>query len=86
MKKSMMMNRRLLALAGLALLSGPATARDELQKLQQDPNQWVMPLGNYSSTRYSELAQINNANVKNLHVAWSFSTGVLRGHEGIWLH
>lgn len=82
MKKSMMMNRSLLALAGFALLSGPAMARDELQKLQQDPNQWVMPLGNYSSTRYSELAQINNANVKNLRVAWSFSTGVLRGHEG----
>lgn len=82
MKKCMVVKRSLLTVAGLALLSGPAMARDELQKLQQDPNQWVMPLGNYSSTRYSELAQINNANVKNLHVAWSFSTGVLRGHEG----
>ena len=28
------------------------------------------------------LAQITPANAKNLHVAWTFSTGVLRGHEG----
>ena len=36
----------------------------------------------YASTRYSELAQITPANAKNLHAAWTFSTGVLRGHEG----
>ena len=28
------------------------------------------------------LAQITPANAKNLHVSWTFSTGVLRGHEG----
>src|SRR5207245_5490424 len=32
--------------------------------------------------RYSPLAQINKANVKNLKAAWTFSTGVLSGHEG----
>ena len=32
--------------------------------------------------RYSKLDQINKDNVKNLKVAWTFSTGVLRGHEG----
>ncbi|QXQ08647.1 methanol/ethanol family PQQ-dependent dehydrogenase [Sphingosinicellaceae bacterium] len=68
-----------LALAATAV---PATARDELVALQKDANQWVMPLGNYSSTRYSELSQINATNVKDMRVAWSFSTGVLRGHEG----
>ena len=57
-------------------------AAPDLQNLQKDPNQWVMPLGNYASTRYSELNQINKDNAKNLRVAWSFSTGVLRGHEG----
>ncbi|MEW8550698.1 MAG: PQQ-dependent dehydrogenase, methanol/ethanol family, partial [Candidatus Thiodiazotropha endolucinida] len=41
-----------------------------------------MPNGNYASTRYSELDQINTSNVKDLRVAWTFSTGVLRGHEG----
>src|SRR4051812_49628329 len=73
----------LLGLAGAATLwSGVALANDDLAKQQQDPKQWVMPLGNYSSQRYSTLDQINSKNVKNLQVAWTFSTGVLRGHEG----
>ena len=66
----------------LTAIASPGSARDELQTLQKDPNQWVMPLGNYSSTRYSELSQIDANNVADLRVAWSFSTGVLRGHEG----
>src|SRR6266513_81378 len=32
--------------------------------------------------RYSALKQISTDNVKDLRVAWTFSTGVLRGHEG----
>src|SRR6516225_6902195 len=73
----------LLALAvAVGGLAGVAKANDELIKSQADPNQWVMPLGNYSSQRYSALDQINASNVKNLQVAWTFSTGVLRGHEG----
>jgi lanthanide-dependent methanol dehydrogenase len=67
---------------GLAGVTGTAKANDELIKMQADPNQWVMPLGNYASTRYSPLDQVNASNVKNLQVAWTFSTGVLRGHEG----
>ena len=41
-----------------------------------------MPTGDYANTRYSKLNQINKDNVKNLQVKWTFSTGVLRGHEG----
>ena len=41
-----------------------------------------MPNKNTSATRYSELGEITADNVKNLKVAWTFSTGVLRGHEG----
>ena len=41
-----------------------------------------MPARDYASSRYSTLAQITSANVKNLKAAWTFSTGVLRGHEG----
>src|SRR3954468_12305978 len=44
--------------------------------------QWTMPNKNPSSTRYSTVSEINTENVKTLKVAWSFSTGVLRGHEG----
>ena len=50
--------------------------------MSRDPAQWVMALGDYSGKRYSALDQINRENVKDLKVAWSFSTGVLRGHEG----
>lgn len=53
----------------------------ELLRLQEDDNQWVMPAKNYASTRYSRLDQINTQNVANLRPAWTFSTGVLRGHE-----
>src|SRR2546428_12190512 len=41
-----------------------------------------MPTGNYANHRYSQLNQITADNVGKLQVAWTFSTGVLRGHEG----
>jgi glucose dehydrogenase len=66
----------------LAVYAGAASANDELIKLSKDPNQWVMPTGNYANWRYSELNQINKDNVKNLRPLWTFSTVVLRGHEG----
>lgn len=72
----------LMAASFIALTASYASANDELLKLEKDPNQWVMPSGNYASTRYSELKDINATNVGKLHVAWTFSTGVLRGHEG----
>lgn len=59
-----------------------AWANDDLQKLASDPKNWAMPTGDYANTRYSKLNQINKDNVKNLQVKWTFSTGVLRGHEG----
>ena len=40
-----------------------------------------MPAKNYASTRFSGLSEINTENVKNLKVAWTFSTGVNRGQE-----
>ncbi len=65
-----------------ALAAGTASANDELLKLQQNPNDWAMPAGNYNNQRYSQLKQINAGNVGKLQAAWTFSTGVLRGHEG----
>ena len=74
---------RTLLAAGMAFaVCGSAVANVELQKLQQDPTQWVMWGGHYNGNRFSDLKQINSGNVKNLQVAWTFSTGVLRGHEG----
>ena len=62
--------------------AGAASANDELAKLQTDAKQWVMPAGNFANTRFSTLKQITADNVGKLQVAWTFSTGVLRGHEG----
>ena len=67
---------------GVVAFTDTARANDELIKLQADANQWVMPAGGYASQRYSALDQINTTNASKLHPVWSFSTGVLRGHEG----
>jgi len=64
------------------IAAGSAYANDELIKLSQDAKQWVMPTGNYANTRHSALKQITTDNVGKLQAAWTFSTGVLRGHEG----
>jgi len=50
-------------------------------RLAPDDGQWTMPAKDYANTRYSTLDQINSANVGNLTVAFTFSTGVTRGHE-----
>ncbi|MGR3802924.1 lanthanide-dependent methanol dehydrogenase XoxF5 [Marinibacterium profundimaris] len=68
-------------LAG-TMMSGAALANDSVMSLQSNPNDWVLQTGDYANTRYSKLSQINRDNVGDLQVAWSFSTGVLRGHEG----
>jgi lanthanide-dependent methanol dehydrogenase len=47
-----------------------------------DDGQWQMPAKDYAATRYSGLANITARNAVGLHPVWSFSTGVLAGHEG----
>ena len=68
-------------LASVALTS-PVMANDDVKKATADPNNWAMQQGSYNGWRYSELDQVNTSNVTDLRVAWQFSTGVLRGHEG----
>jgi PQQ-dependent dehydrogenase (methanol/ethanol family) len=46
-----------------------------------DDGQWSMPAKDYASSRYSSLNEITPQNVKNLRLAFTFSTGVIRGHE-----
>lgn len=66
----------------MASAPGVALANEDLMQRGKNIENWVMPLGDYGSARYSGLNQINRGNVKDLRVAWTFSTGVLRGHEG----
>ena len=65
-----------------AVAAGSAFADPDLDKAAQNPGNWAMPGLNNWATRYSPLKQINTGNVGKLQVAWTFSTGVLRGHEG----
>lgn len=46
------------------------------------PGDWAQPAGDDANRRFPPLDQIIVDTVKNLRPAWSFSTGVLRGHEG----
>ena len=59
-----------------------ALANADLAKLMAVPGNWAAPAGNFSNHRHTKLTQINKSNVNKLQVAWTFSTGVLRGHEG----
>jgi PQQ-dependent dehydrogenase (methanol/ethanol family) len=69
--------------SGIAICAASmAHANDELMGLMDDPTQWAIQTGDYENQRYSELDQINADNIGDLQVAWTFSTGVLRGHEG----
>ncbi len=70
------------SMMALCLAPGIANANDSVQAAIDNSAQWAIQTGDYANQRYSELDQINKDNVGNLQVAWTFSTGVLRGHEG----
>jgi PQQ-dependent dehydrogenase (methanol/ethanol family) len=67
---------------GLLAGAGRAQASDELMAMQQKAGDWVSPARTYDAQRFSPLDQINTSNVGKLQAAWTFSTGILRGHEG----
>ncbi|WP_133648778.1 methanol/ethanol family PQQ-dependent dehydrogenase [Paraburkholderia flava] len=81
------MNLRTMVL-GLAILASAAfssivaQADPQLDGLIKNPANWAAQAGDYANHRYSPLKQINENNVGKLQVAWTMSTGVLRGHEG----
>jgi PQQ-dependent dehydrogenase (methanol/ethanol family) len=71
--------------AGLSVASiVPALAlgNPDLESKIADSKNWAMQAGDMYNQRYSHLSQINKGNVGKMQVAWTFSTGVLRGHEG----
>ena len=51
-------------------------------KVAEQDAQWLLPLGSYNAIRHSKLNQIDTKNVGKMRVAWTMSTGTLRGQEG----
>jgi lanthanide-dependent methanol dehydrogenase len=64
----------------VAFASPPAVAADSVA-LPPDDGQWLTAAKDYANTRFSGLDQITSANAGRLTLAWTFSTGVLRGQE-----
>jgi PQQ-dependent dehydrogenase (methanol/ethanol family) len=64
-------------LAGLGLLCAAVACA----AAPADDGEWTLAAKDPASTRFSPLDQITAQNVKDLKPAFSFSTGVVRGHE-----
>src|SRR5712671_4623718 len=64
--------------AGAVLFAADYTLtvnRDRLINAQNEPQNWLLMNGDYGSTRYSKLTQINRDSVKNLHMVWTLALG-----------
>lgn len=68
---------------------GPGMTREvsgtlpNIRLVSDVPNgEWRLPTGDLANTRYSPLGQITTANVAQLKVKTTLSTGIPRGHEG----
>lgn len=66
----------------LLTVSMPTEANKDLERLSKEDTNWVMQTKDYSASHFSSMTQINTHNVQHLQPVWSFSTGVLNGHEG----
>jgi lanthanide-dependent methanol dehydrogenase len=69
-------------LAAAAVISTSALADADLDARMADSSNWASQAGDNANHRHSALKQIDGSNVGKLQVAWTMSTGVLRGHEG----
>jgi PQQ-dependent dehydrogenase (methanol/ethanol family) len=64
------------------LCAAIAAADPDLEQKESNPANWAAQAGDDANLRWSDLKQINAGNVGKLQVAWTLSTGTLRGHEG----
>src|SRR5712671_6858518 len=83
------------ALASISVIASIATVpaadykltvnKDRLLNAQNEPQNWLMMNGDYGSTRYSKLTQINRENVKNLRMVWALALGGMQdiGQNGL---
>src|SRR5881392_334009 len=64
--------------AGAVLFAADYTLtvnRDRLINAQNEPQNWLLMNGDYGSTRYSKLTQINRDTGKNLRMVWTMALG-----------
>lgn len=68
-------------------LTGSVTAQDYTDRIlkNNEPHNWLSHNRTLDGQRFSPLKQINNKNVKDLNVAWTFKLGGVEG-GGIWPH
>src|SRR5262252_5690136 len=64
-----------LAASAFAAQYSMTVNKDRLVNAQNEPQNWLMMNGDYASTRYSKLTQINRDNVKNLRLVWALALG-----------
>src|SRR5262245_60111039 len=76
------LHRSFLVLTTACIAFAGVAAATDLEQAMSDSKNWAAQAGDYANHRYSNLSQINASNVGQLQVAWTMSTGVLRGHEG----
>ena len=93
-------SRRLLTIASAILAGVSITAltasqpqaqykmtvnKERLINAHNEPQNWLMMNGDYSSHRYSRLTQINRENVKNMRLVWALALGGMQdiGQNGL---
>ncbi len=72
----------LLALLVTVALSAQQTGLDPAEILKPLSDSWPTYSGDYSARRYSALKQINQANVRNLGLAWTTTVTAGPGDHG----
>lgn len=68
----------LVTLASLALIAADyklTVNKDRLINAANEPQNWLLMNGDYGSTRYSKLTQINRESVRNLRMVWALALG-----------
>jgi alcohol dehydrogenase (cytochrome c) len=63
------------AVATLAAQYTMTVNRDRLINAQNEPQNWLMMNGDYGSTRFSKLTQLNRDSVKSLRLVWALALG-----------
>ena len=82
-EKSIFAGLKMAAMVAVVLgAAAPASAQykrlvtpERLVGAQNEPDNWLLPGGNYGSWRYSKLNEINKSNVANLRMAYAIALG-----------